>query len=179
MRTIVVGSRPAELEALIERRRATGADLYDEVWDGEYHMAPAPHRAHGWLDREVAVVFRPLARGAGLVDSGPLNIGEGPDNFRVPDAALLPCDARMAVWNPTAALVVEIVSPHDESWDKFPFYASHGVEEVVIVDPATQQVTWLARRGASFEEVDHSTVLDVAVSVVVAEITWPPPPEPE
>jgi hypothetical protein len=39
VRTIVVGPRPAELEALIERRRAIGADRYDEVWDGEYHIA--------------------------------------------------------------------------------------------------------------------------------------------
>ena len=87
MRTIVVGQRPAEREALLERRRATGADLYDEVWDGEYHMAPAAHGSHGWLDRQVAVVFHPLAERAGLYDSGPLNIGD-PDDYRVPDVAV-------------------------------------------------------------------------------------------
>jgi Uma2 family endonuclease len=173
MRTIVVGPRPAELEALIERRRAIGADLYDEVWDGEYHMAPGPSGTHGWLDAQLAVVLHPLAARAGLFESGPFNLGE-PDNFRVPDRSLRR-ESRTAMWNPTAALVVEIRSPGDESWAKLPFYAAHDVDEVVIVEPESRQVTWLARSGEGYEEVDHSAVLDVAVAEVVAEITWPPP----
>ena len=172
MRTIVVGPRPAELEALLERRRATGADLYDEVWDGEYHVAPAAHGSHGWLDAELAVVLRPLARRAGLFDSGPLNIGDAGD-YRVPDRALRR-DAKTATWNRTAALVVEIVSPGDESWAKFGFYAEHEIDEVVIVDPGPQRVSWFARRDAGYEEVARSAVLDVDISEVVAAITWPP-----
>ncbi len=173
MRTIIVGPRPAELDALLARRRAIGADLYDEVWDGEYHTAPGPSGAHGWLDAELAVVLHPLARRAGLFATGPFNLGD-PDNYRVPDRALRRV-APTAMWNPTAALVVEIVSPGDETWAKVPFYAERGVDEVVIVDPETRQVTWLARREARYEEVDHSAVLDVAVADVVAQITWPPP----
>ena len=45
---------PAELQHLIEHRRAIGADTYDEVWDGEYHVAPEAHFFHGYLDGEVA-----------------------------------------------------------------------------------------------------------------------------
>lgn len=171
MRTIVVGPRPAELEALLERRHATGADLYEEVWHGEYHMAPGPSGAHGWVDREIAVIFRPFARRVGLLDSGPLNIGE-PDDHRVPDAALRR-KAQTAVWNPTAALVVEIVSPGDESWAKFGFYAEHVVDEGVIIDPGTQSVTWFGRAGPAYEEVDRSAGLDVDAADVIAEITWP------
>ncbi len=173
MRTVIVGPRPAELEALLERRRATGADLYDEVWHGEYHIAPAPRGAHGRLDAEFAVLLRPLVQRAGLFDSGPFNLGER-DDFRVPDRGLLR-EAAPATWNPTAALVVEIVSPGDESWAKLPFYTDHGVDEVVIVDPETRRVTWLARSGAGYESIDRSIVLDVAVADVVAQITWPPP----
>jgi hypothetical protein len=40
-----------DLKDLIERRRAIGADLYDEIWDGEYHLAPAAHPFHGYLDQ--------------------------------------------------------------------------------------------------------------------------------
>ena len=39
------------------------------------------------------------------------------------------------VWLSTAAMVVEVVSPHDESWLKFDHYAAHGVDEVLIADP--------------------------------------------
>jgi hypothetical protein len=31
---------------LIEQRRRTGADLYDEMWQGEYHITPALHGSH-------------------------------------------------------------------------------------------------------------------------------------
>jgi len=40
-------------EDLIERRKAIGADRYDEVWEGVYFMPPAAdldhgHRQSGW-----------------------------------------------------------------------------------------------------------------------------------
>ena len=31
------------------------------------------------------------------------------------------------------ALVIEIVSPYDDTWKKVPFYAKHGVDELLIV----------------------------------------------
>jgi hypothetical protein len=34
MRTVVLGTRPDELEALIARRHALGFDDHDEVWEG-------------------------------------------------------------------------------------------------------------------------------------------------
>ncbi len=43
MRTVVLGPPPAELEALIARRHSLGLDGSDEVWKGEYHMAPVAH----------------------------------------------------------------------------------------------------------------------------------------
>lgn len=42
-KTVVLGPRPQELVALIERRQALGLDTYDEVWEGTYHVAPAAH----------------------------------------------------------------------------------------------------------------------------------------
>ena len=47
------------------------------------------------------------------------------------------------LYYPTAALVVEIVSPEDESWAKLPFYSAHDVNEVLIVDPKnTRPIGW-------------------------------------
>lgn len=172
MRTVVLGEQPIELQQLIERRRATGADLYDEVWNGEYHMAPAPRRSHALLDDEIAAVLRPLARRVGLFPSGPFNLGELAD-FRVPDRGLHR-DRSDATWMDTAALVVEIVSPDDGTWTKLPFYAAHGVDEVVIVDPRERRLTWMRIDGSEYRHVRHSTLLDVAVDEVADHIEWPP-----
>lgn len=173
MRTVVLDPDSQEMAELIERRRAIGADRFDEVWEGEYHMAPPLTAAHALLVDELAAVLRPFVQQAGLVGSGKFNLGQ-PDDYRVPDRALHR-SAPSGMWVPTAALVAEVLSPHDESWKKLDFYARHGVEEVVIADPATSTLTWLARDddGGGFTEVDRSDLLDVAVSDLAAEIDWP------
>lgn len=63
---------------------------------------------------------------------------------------------RWGVWEPTAPLVVEIVSPDDETWQKLPFYAAHGVDEVLIVDPAKRAVHWLALVDGEHRPVERS-----------------------
>jgi Uma2 family endonuclease len=52
------------------------------------------------------------------------------------------------MWHPTSALVAEIVSPGDESWQKLSFYATHNVDEVVTVDPSERIVTWMTMPGS-------------------------------
>ena len=172
MRTVVLGERPKELDALIAQRRATGADLYDEVWEGEYHMAPAPRHGHALLDSEVSAALRPLAKLVGLYEGGAFNLGTV-DDFRVPDRGLHRTRSN-AAWLATAALVVEIVSPDDESWAKLRFYAAHDVDEVVIVEPSRREVIWLRRHGESYDRVEHSTLLGIDVADVAAQIDWPP-----
>src|SRR5437588_492070 len=113
MRTVVLGPRPAELQSLIERRQALGIDIFDEVWGGSYYVATASNAAHAYLDDVLAVLLHPYAQAAGLVGTGPFNLG-GPDDYRVPDRGY--CRGRPAgTWVPTAAIVVEIVSPDDET----------------------------------------------------------------
>lgn len=58
MRTVVLEPLPAEVAALIERRKSLGQDHLDDVWKGVYHMAPVPSRAHAYLDDELAAVLR-------------------------------------------------------------------------------------------------------------------------
>ncbi len=171
MSTLVVGQAPAELDALLERRRRLGADLYDEVWKGVLHMVPAPHSAHGKLDRRVARLLDGPARAAGLEASGPVNIG-GPDDYRVPDAALLR-PGPDGVYLPSAALVVEIVSPDDETWAKLPFYAEHGVEELLIVDPQERTIHWLALGDGNYEPVQTSALIDLGADALAEQIDWP------
>jgi Uma2 family endonuclease len=104
------------------------------------------------------------------VGAGPVNIGRF-DDYRVPDRAYLR-DLDMGTYLPTAAIVVEIVSPGDESYQKFGFYFAHGVEEVLIVDPQRRTVEWYARDA--FARSGRSALLDVDEPTLHGEIHWPP-----
>jgi hypothetical protein len=61
MTTLVLGSPPPELEALLERRRLAGVDRLDEVWQGVHHMAPGPSLEHARGVDEV-LLANPLER---------------------------------------------------------------------------------------------------------------------
>jgi Uma2 family endonuclease len=172
VKTVVLDPPPIEVTQLIERRKRLGLDLYDEIWEGVYHMAPAPRYQHGDLDQQLAELLGPLARKAGLVAGGPFNLGR-PDDFRVPDrglhrSGLGPDTVCLA----TAAMVVEIVSPNDETYDKLPFYAAHGVGEVLVVDPSERAVRLLALAGDHYEEARRSALLDVEVDQVRDALRW-------
>ena len=71
MKTVILGTPPPEIEAVIARRRALGQDTHDEIWQGEYHMAPAPHQWHGYLVAQLHDALKPLARQRGSSDSTP------------------------------------------------------------------------------------------------------------
>jgi Uma2 family endonuclease len=171
MRTVLLGPPPAELEAWLEQRRARGQDLFDEVWEGEYHVAPAPHRHHGLINAGLIRLLGPAADRAGLWATDACNIG-GPDDYRVPDQAYFR-DRAGDVWNPTAAIVVEIVSPGDESREKLPFYHRAGIEEVLIVDAEARSVEWFRRSDSGFELTDRSELLGVSGAELADAIDWP------
>lgn len=132
-RTVVLGEPPAPLAEWLRRRQEVGQDLFDEVWDGEYHVAPAGHRRHGDVDDQVAALLRPRARERGLWPSGPANTGQ-PQDYRVPDRVYF-AQRQPATFEPSAQIVVEIVSPGDESYAKFGFYLARDVRELLIVAP--------------------------------------------
>jgi Uma2 family endonuclease len=175
MRTVLVGQPPIEFENLLGRRRALGQDLFDEVWVGEYHVVPAPHGRHGrhgQVEHELVAILRPLATRAGLRGSGPCNIGAA-DDYRVPDQAYFLADAQPHTFNPTAEIVVEIVSPGDESRMKYDFYFRAGVKEVVIVDPQQRSVEWFARGDSGFVPAKGSELLGITADELRTQIAWP------
>jgi Uma2 family endonuclease len=173
MRALVLDPPTAGLEELLERRRRSGLDRLDEVWEGVLHMVPAPTHEHGDLESQLHRILGPLAQRVGLTMVGQSNLGEGEHDFRVPDSALHRPGASGA-WHPTAPLVVEIVSPGDESWEKLPFYAAHEVEEVLILDPAKRNVDWLGLRGREYRPIERSGLIDLGASELAERIDWPP-----
>lgn len=171
MRTVVLGERPAELQALIDRRRALGLDGHDEVWEGEYHVAPYAHSRHGLVESELTLALGPRARRRGWRATGPFNLG-APDDFRVPDGGVHRRPPG-TLYVHTAALVVEVLSPDDETFDKFGFYAVHAVDELVVADPLTRTVRCWHLSGAGYDEQPGSALLEVDTATLVAEIDWP------
>jgi Uma2 family endonuclease len=173
MKTVVVGEPPVEIITFLARRRALGQDLFDEVWEGDYHMVPAPHAWHAYVQNTLSVLLDPLARAAGLVGTTIFNLGDS-DDYRVPDSGYhrgVPNE----VFLPTAAIVVEVLSPHDETWEKFGFFARHGVEEVCVVDPRAGEIRWFVLADGAYEETGASPLLGVTAADLAARIDWPQP----
>jgi Uma2 family endonuclease len=171
MKLVVVGEPPVEITSFLARRRALGQDSFDEVWEGDYHVVPAPHSWHGQVDSELAALLRPPAKSAGLFITSQFNLGTQ-DDYRVPDGGYHRTGPS-GVWIATAAIVVEVVSPDDETWAKFDFYARHHVEEICVADPLARQVRWFVLAGDAYEETGTSPLLGVTAADLVAGIDWP------
>ena len=75
---------------------------------------------------------------------------------------------------PTAALVAEILSPHDETWEKFSFYAAHGVDEILVASPADRSLSWWALEGSRYVAADRSALLGPESGELEDRIDWPP-----
>lgn len=100
------------------------------------------------------------------------NLGEDDDDFRVPDGGVH--RRRPAgTLHPTAAIVVEVVSPGDETWQKPPFYAKHRVDEVLIVDPEKRSVDWLGLAGEGYETVERGGLIEPGSKELAERLEWP------
>ena len=173
MPTVVLDPAPHELEALRERRRQSGLDRLDEVWEGVLHMVPAPSDVHADIAQQLAELLGPPARTAGLFPTmHEFNVGQSEHDFRVPDGGLHRA-RRWGTWEHTVPLVVEIVSPGDETWEKLPFYAAHHVDEVLIVDPAQKAVHWLGLQGDEYQSIERSDLIELGPAELAQQIDWP------
>jgi Uma2 family endonuclease len=176
MRTLLVAPDPDWLE---ERRRR-GIDRQDEVWDGVLHVPPAPSMHHQRIEGTLAFVLRPLAVANGLECFTQLSIldpREHHRNYRTPDVALV--DPRHLIQRGTEGpveLAIEVLSPDDESRDKFPFYAARGVKELWLVDPDTRAFEVYTLRGAAYFAIladDTGVVRAPALGLVLSLVDGP------
>jgi predicted transcriptional regulator of viral defense system len=56
MTTVVLDPYAYELDALKERRRVSGLDRLDEVWEGVLHIVPAPTGEHADITQQLALI---------------------------------------------------------------------------------------------------------------------------
>ena len=139
---------PVVQRGILEQRKRTGEDRWDEMWEGVLHMAPVPNRAHQDFEWALETYLRfhwarPLqAKVYHQINLAPP--GGWPDqNYRIPDLVLL-TPQRFDIdhneyFEGAPDVVVEIRSPDDEAFDKLPFYAGLGVPEVWIIDRDTKE----------------------------------------
>jgi len=127
-------------ETFLAERRRRGQDKKDEVWDGVLHMVPPPLSHHTTVSFSLARILAVIGARRGLIarpDSDGLFEPGRDDSYRIPDGSLVRPEHLVKRGIEGAELVIEILSPHDESRDKFPFYAKLGVREIWLVEPNT------------------------------------------
>lgn len=136
--------------ALLEQRRTSGRDRYDEVWDGVYVMSPMADNEHQDLATELAAILRTIIdwRGQGRTLAG-ANVSDRREdwtnNYRVPDVSVF-LDETSAVdcqthWFGGPDFGIEIASSGDQTLEKLPFYARVGTRELLVIDRNPWQCT--------------------------------------
>lgn len=122
-------------------RKRTGADQWDEMWEGVLHMPPAPNCDHqdleGALESYLRSYWMPTCQGRVYHQINVASVGGWPNDFRIPDLVLL-LPPRFGInrneyFEGAPDVVVEIHSPGDEAYEKLPFYRDLGVPEVWII----------------------------------------------
>jgi Uma2 family endonuclease len=159
-------------EELAERARK-GHDRFDEMWNGVLHMNPPPGSEHQGFGSRLFVVCAPLAMRRGLrafYETGLYRSGVDND-WRVPDHIYCSPElvTKRGVEGP-AELVVEILTPSDESYEKLGFYSDLGEGEVLIIDPVTARLELFEYSGGlvpvQSDDGVHVAALDAQLATI-------------
>jgi Uma2 family endonuclease len=173
MATLVRDPEPIQVQQLREYRKQYGLDHYDEMWDGVLHMNPPPTTEHQYVAQQLAELLSPLARESGLFSLIQVfGVGEGRDSYRVADGGLFRSQPH-GVWQGTAALVIEVVSPDDKTWAKLEFYAAHHIDELVIIDHEKREVHWLVLEDGKYKAIERSRLIELGRAELAQQINWP------
>lgn len=134
---------PELKKRLLAERQLSGADRFDEVWDGVYVMAPLADIEHQETAGDLGAVIRVAL---GWDDAAKVYVGVNVSdqdrtwrkNYRCPDVAVYlagnPAVVRRNHWFGGPDFAVEILSPKDRSRKKLEFYAKVGVRELLLVN---------------------------------------------
>ncbi len=158
----IVSLEPGELKRLIRKRRDSGGDRWDEVWDGVYVMPPLADNEHQRLGLELAIAHRnALGPDERIQIFAGCNVSDQPKrwrrNYRCPDVAVFlpgnPAEDRGSHWFGGPDFAVEVMSRFDRSREKFGFYAKVGVRELLLVDRRPWQLELYRRENHRWDLV--------------------------
>jgi Uma2 family endonuclease len=174
-------------EELRQQRAKSGADRWDEVWEGTYIMSPMPNVEHQQIVSFLTgVLFNVvMLRGQGQVLPG-TNVSDRQvdwiQNYRCPDVAVYlnsnsaqKCENH---WVGGPDLAIEVLSPDDRSYEKLSFYESIGTRELLLVDRYPWKIELfrlednkLVSCGVSLpngRQILHSLVLPITLQLLPA-----------
>lgn len=77
------------------------------------------------------------------------------------------------VYLPTEAVVVEVLSPGDETYDELGSYAAHRVDEVLVVEGDERRVHILVLEEGTYLEAPRSVLACADAAGLEAAIRWP------
>lgn len=153
-------------ERLKAERDLSGADRYDEVWEGICMMVPMPGDEHQQIVMRIAAISQ---EAVGWPELGEVRAGvnlsdRGDDwehDYRVPDVAVFLRAGRAencgTHWRGAADLLVEITSPGDRTREKIPFYDRLGVVELLLVDRQSWMLELYRREEGRLQKVGQSS----------------------
>jgi Uma2 family endonuclease len=169
---------PSMEKRLKAEREASGADRYDEVWEGVYMMAPFPNNEHQDLQFDLATAIRSAFGSATPVriHTG-ANVSDREDgwtfNYRIPDVVVVfPGGAARNCgthWCGGPDFCVEIASAGDRSRDKLDFYTGIGVRELLLIARNPWELELFRLTNARLQSVGRTEVAssNVGASEVV------------
>jgi Uma2 family endonuclease len=175
---------PVLEQRLRDERKASGADRYDEVWEGVYVMAPMPNHEHQrFVARWTGLLDEILAYGElGEVVPG-VNVSDRVQswehNYRVPDVAVFlkttKAENHDTFWYGGPDFAIEIISHDDQSRKKLTFYASVGTREILLIDrdPWQLEVYRLSNNELKLVTQLRSTDRqEITIEVIPLTISW-------
>jgi len=148
---------PHITETEVLERRRLGLDIRDEEWEGVYHVTASPSFGHQDVLAGFIHFLRELVKsrggGTAVPDFNVFRENARERDFRIPDLVFVAAGregiiADDGIRGGAPDAVVEILSPNDESYAKFAFYAAIGVPEVIVVEPVRRTAeVWRLERG--------------------------------
>lgn len=152
-------------ERLKAEREASGADRFDEAWEGVYFMPPLANNEHQDLATRLAIAIHPALDQNAKVYVG-VNVSDREEdwkyNYRCPDVAVYlqgsPAKDCGTHWCGGPDFACEIVSPRDRSREKLAFYAAVGVRELLLIDRDPWQLELHELRAGELTLTGRSTL---------------------
>lgn len=176
---------PAALRFTYEDYELLPEDRRYEVLDGELFMTPAPTPFHQIVLIRLMRLLDDFveARGLGTVLLAPCDVVLSRYDVLQPDILFVSGKRRSIIGEkyvgPAPDLVVEVLSPSTESRDriaKAKRYATFGVQEMWLVDPAAKTIEILVNTEDGFRRESLYSEAEYVRSVILRGLEFPAKP---